>query len=290
MTAYTVARHYGLALGHYRVLLVVETSLVVLLTCGIVAFGGRAPWMAYAALAVPSALLGVVGLVSLLRHRADGAARLPAGSARTAAEQAVLNFVSAGMSMILVPITVRVAGEGYGGLVALIGSLTSVLLLFPRALSFNALPELARVVRQQGNGEVRAALDGLRRSLVRMNSALSVLALVAWGALVMVGKRADFALAGATAIFVLQLANFYVGQLVLPEANYLQTVEETRLPLRVNVLALLLFVVACGAVMGFAQPGVQAVLALFGVLFGATVSRNVLLRRAVLRRAPEVFA
>ena len=34
--------------------------------------------------------------------------------------------------------------------VALIGSLTSVLLLFPRALSFNALPALARALQQQG--------------------------------------------------------------------------------------------------------------------------------------------
>ena len=100
----------------------------------------------------------------------------------------------------------------------------------------------------------------------------------------------DFALAGATAIFVLQLASFYVGQLVLPEANYLQTVEETRLPLRVNVLSLILFVLACGGVMAIVPPGADAVIGLFSVLLGATLTRNLLLRRAVLRRAPEVFA
>lgn len=289
-TAYTLARHYGLALATYRALLVLETLLVALLAAGIALFGGTRGWMAYAALAVPSALLGVAGFALLARQARGGDARLPTGSARTAAEQAALNFVSAGMSMILVPLTVRVAGEGYGGLVALIGSLTSVLLLFPRALSFNALPALARVVRQQGSAEVRASVDALRRSLVRMNSGLSLVAIVAWAALAAWGQRPDFALAGASAIFLLQLASFYVGQLVLPEANYLQTVEETRLPLRVNVLSLLFFVVACAGVMAVAPRGVDAVLSLFVVLLGATLSRNLLLRRAVQRRAPEVFA
>ncbi len=290
-TAYTLARHYGLALARYRLLLVMETLLVVLLAAGVALFGGRHPWMAYAALALPTALMGLAGLVLLARRaRAGGDATLPAGSARTAAEQSALNFVSAGMSMILVPFTVRVAGEGYGGLVALIGSLTSVLLLFPRALSFNALPALARVVRQQGSGEVRATLAALRRDLVRLNSGLSLLAVLAWGGLAWWGQRPDFALAGASAIFVLQLASFYVGQLVLPEANYLQTVEETRLPLRVNVLSLVIFVAACAGVMWVAPRGVDAVLCLFVVLLGATLSRNLLLRRAVLRRAPEVFA
>lgn len=193
------------------------------------------------------------------------------------------------MSMILVPLTVRVAGESYGGLVALIGSLTSVLLLFPRALSFNALPELARVVHRGGD-EVRATLAELRRNLVRLNTALSLLALAAWGGLMWWGQRPDFALSGASAIFLLYLASFYVGQLVLPEANYLQTVEETRLPLRVNVLSLAIFVAACGLVTWVAPRGVDAVLSLFAVLLGATLSRNLLLRRAVQRRAPEVFA
>jgi len=291
-TAYTLARHFGLALAAYRRLLILETVLVVLLAGGLALFGGGLPWMAYAALAVPSALLGLVGLLVLVRQtrRCGGDATLPAGSARTAFEQAALNFVSAGMSMILVPFTVRVAGEGYGGLVALIGSLTSVLLLFPRALSFNALPALARVVHQQGCAEVRATLAALRRNLVRLNTALSLLALAAWGALAWWGQRPDFALAGASTIFLLYLASFYVGQLVLPESNYLQTVEETRLPLRVNVLSLVIFVAACVAVMWVAPRGVDAVLSLFAVLFGATLSRNLLLRRAVLRRAPEVFA
>ena len=102
-TAYTVARHYGLALTCYRPLLVLETLLVVLLAAGIVVDGGQHRWMPYAALAVPTALLGLAGLVHLMRHRGHEAAALPAGSARTAAEQAALNFVSAGMSMILVP-------------------------------------------------------------------------------------------------------------------------------------------------------------------------------------------
>ena len=153
-----------------------------------------------------------------------------------------------------------------------------------------ALPALARVVHNQGVGEVRNVLDGLRRNLLRVNSGLSLLAVAAWGVLVWQGQRADLALAGASAIFLLQLASFYVGQLVLPEANYLQTVEETRLPLRVNVVSLILFVLACGGVMAIVPPGADAVIGLFSVLLGATLTRNLLLRRAVLRRAPEVFA
>jgi hypothetical protein len=68
--------------------------------------------------------------------------------------------------MVLVPCTVQVAGEAYGGLVALIGSLTSVLLLFPRALSFNALPALARVVRTRAWARCARA-GSLRRNLLR---------------------------------------------------------------------------------------------------------------------------
>jgi len=142
----------------------------------------------------------------------------------------------------------------------------------------------------RGGDEVRATLAELRRNLVRLNTALSLLALAAWGGLMWWGQRPDFALSGASAIFLLYLASFYVGQLVLPEANYLQTVEETRLPLRVNVLSLAIFVAACGLVTWVAPRGVDAVLSLFAVLLGATLSRNLLLRRAVLRRAPEVFA
>ena len=291
-TAYTLIRHYGLALGQYRALLIMEVLVVLALAGGLALFGATHPVTAYAALAIPTAVMGALGLIVLIgRARADGGvAPLPEGSARTAAEQAALNLVSAGMSMILVPLTVQVAGQGYGGLVALIGSMTSVLLLFPRALTFNALPALARVVRLQGVAEVRALLGTLRSNLVRLNSGLSLLAIAGWGLMAWWGKRPDFALSGATAIFLLQLASFYVGQLVLPEANYLQTVEETRLPLQVNIVSLILFVVACGAVMMVSPSGLDAVLSLFSVLLLVTLLRNVLLRRAVLRRAPEVFA
>ncbi|KAB2963744.1 hypothetical protein [Zoogloea sp.] len=291
-TAYTLIRHFGLALGHYRILLVLETLLVAVLGTGLLGLGARHPVMAYAAFAVPAALLGLAGLLLLaLRSRALGGAQaLPQGSARTAAEQATLNLVSGGMSMILVPLTVQLAGERYGGLVALIGSLTSVLLLFPRALSFNALPALARALRQQGAAEARGLLEALRRSLFRVNSGLSVLAAIAWMAMANWGERPDFALAGASLIFLLQLASFYVGQMVLPEANYLQTVEETRLPLQVNLASLALFAVACGGVMLLLPRGAIAVQGLFAVLLGATLFRNLLLRRAVQRRAPEVFA
>lgn len=291
-TAYTLIRHFGLALGHYRILLVLETLLVAVLGAGLLGLGARQPVVAYAAFALPTALLGLAGLVLLaLRSRAAGTpAALPRGSARTAAEQATLNLVSGGMSMILVPLTVQLAGERYGGLVALIGSLTSVLLLFPRALSFNALPALARALRQQGAAEARALLDALRRSLFRVNSGLSVVAALAWTGMATWGERPDFALAGASLIFMLQLASFYVGQLVLPEANYLQTVEETRLPLQVNLASLALFAAACAGVMVLLPRGAVAVQGLFGVLLGVTLFRNLLLRRAVLRRAPEVFA
>lgn len=291
-TAYTLIRHYGLALGTYRILLVMEVLVVLALAAGLGLFGATYPLMAYAALAIPTALMGALGLILLIvRARAGGGAvPLPAGTARTAAEQAALNLVSAGMSMILVPLTVQVAGQGYGGLVALIGSMTSVLLLFPRALTFNALPALARVVRQQGVEEVRALLGTLRSNLVRLNSGLSLLAIVAWSVMAWWGKRPDFALSGATAIFLLQLASFYVGQLVLPEANYLQTVEETRLPLQVNLLSLIFFVLACWMVMLLVPAGLNAVLSLFSVLLLVTLLRNILLRWAVLRRAPEVFA
>jgi hypothetical protein len=57
-TAYTLARHYGLALACYRRLLVLETVLVVLLVAGLGLFGDGRPWLAYAALAVPTALSG----------------------------------------------------------------------------------------------------------------------------------------------------------------------------------------------------------------------------------------
>lgn len=291
-TAYTLIRHFGLALGHYRILLVLETLLVTVLGAGLLGLGARQPLMAYAAFALPTALLGAAGLVLLiLRSRAPGSATaLPRGSARTAAEQATLNLVSGGMSMILVPLTVQLAGERYGGLVALIGSLTSVLLLFPRALSFNALPALARALRQQGAAEARALLEALRRNLFRVNSGLSVVAALAWAGMATWGERPDLSLAGASLIFTLQLASFYVSQLVLPEANYLQTVEETRLPLQVNLASLALFAAACAGVMVLLPRGAVAVQGLFGVLLGATLFRNLLLRRAVLRRAPEVFA
>lgn len=291
-TAYTLIRHFGLALGHYRTLLVLETALVVALGAGLLVLGARVPTMAYAAFAVPTALVGLAGLVLLaLRSRPLGGAQpLPRGSGRTAAEQATLNLVSGGMSMILVPLTVQLAGERYGGLVALIGSLTSILLLFPRALSFNALPALARALQQQGGAEARSLLAALRRSLFRVNSGLTVVAAAAWTGMTVWGERPDFALAGASLIFLLQLASFYVGQMVLPEANYLQTVEETRLPLQVNLASLALFVAACACVMALLPRGAVAVQGLFAVLLGATVFRNLLLRRAVLRRAPEVFA
>ena len=48
--------------------------------------------------------------------------------------------------------------------------------------------------------------------------------------------------------------------------------------------------VACCGVMLLVPKGVDAVLGLFAVLLGATFARNLLLRRAVLHRAPEVFA
>ena len=90
----------------------------------------------------------------------------------------------------------------------------------------------------------------------------------------------DYVRVGEASMALVDSGSFYVN-------GYF---EETRLPLRVNVLSLAIFVAACGLVTWVAPRGVDAVLSLFAVLLGATLSRNLLLRRAVQRRAPEVFA
>jgi hypothetical protein len=77
-TAYTLARHYGLALAATAAA-GARDVLVVLLVAGLGLFGDGRPWLAYAALAVPTALFGRrPGAAGPACPRGD--ARLPAAA------------------------------------------------------------------------------------------------------------------------------------------------------------------------------------------------------------------
>lgn len=286
-SGYQLYRHFLLARQRYRRIVLLESLLIVAMAAIMALPIGAPATLAYLSFGLPSLALTLLMLAVAARDLGRAGYRWLVPQRRvlaTSAEFALINLISGGMQMMLVPLCVQLAGPRYGGLLGLLASGLNVLVLFPRALSLNNLPLLARAVQAGETDVVARTLKRFRSQLLQVDLAVSVPACAAWfvaGALLVPQQHA---LPGAQPIFVLMLLTFLASQMVLPESNYLQVVENTRFPLLANGVTFALFALAAAVLLVARLPAVTAVEVLCSMLLLVTLGRNVWLRRFVAGR------
>ncbi|MFM0592665.1 hypothetical protein [Paraburkholderia dilworthii] len=139
-TAYQVARHYFVAHKRYRTAVLFDLALIT--GSGLLLYlGQRSGWPPSCALAA------ALGLIAAGMFVAIG---LPSRGAWWRAfdmkglQFGLTNFLSGGISLVLVPAATLMCGASFAGMLSLLASLTAIGMLLPRAISIAQLPELAK--------------------------------------------------------------------------------------------------------------------------------------------------
>jgi hypothetical protein len=258
-TGYQLIRHFFIALQSYTDLLLIDT----LCTGGMVAlllFPGRqlSPVLAMAA---PLMILTMWGWLYLLIYRL-GPFTERGGTDRSrdwksGIEVSVTNFLNDGMVLLIGPIANFFLDSSYAGLVGLVMSCLSVVLLFPRALAMYYLPELVRADKGTSS-DFLTAFSSFRRAVIILLIIMGVVVALVGAVCGPIFFLEAASLNHAWAIALLLLVITVVNQMGLPDSNRLMVKEQTHAMMRINAWAFGAFAV-CAMGLCFFRTGLVGI-------------------------------
>jgi len=243
-SGYQLVRHYGLAKKLYVPLLIVDT-LCTTMTILMLLFSANDELWVYTALSLPPLAVTIVLLLhSLYKTRLNGlnAFTQLRDVWRSSQGLGLSNAMTGSLGAAMTPLIRFAAGDMYAGVMAIIQSIVSALLLFPRALSFQQLVPLTQAVGKRDWTAVRTRIRDFRRHVLIILLLLSVVISIAWFAGIYRVYMLDETVQFLHLAFLVSLAGFFVSQLVLPEANLLTALEEIGAKMKVNFFSMASFI------------------------------------------------
>lgn len=151
----------------------------------------------------------------------------------------IINFLSAGVYFLLIPIVNKKLGVEYAGLIGMISVISTVMLLVPRALSLHYLPDFSRYFSQ------KKILIRQYKSFVLI-SFLSLIILFLFSFLVLFILKVFlsmklFNLDNSIILYILFMFSVLISQLSLPAANMLLALEETKFLTKINFILVVIY-------------------------------------------------
>ncbi|MNF60148.1 hypothetical protein D3C84_417570 [compost metagenome] len=137
-TSYQIPRHYFIALTQYRRALAMDLSIILLSMLSF-ATGSEVNASAHLALA-----MFVPGVIAFFTLQFGAKPKQPEfGFDIKGLEFGLINFLTGGISLSLIPLAAYFEGKEFAGTLSLFISITAISLLLPRAISLKYLPELS---------------------------------------------------------------------------------------------------------------------------------------------------
>lgn len=235
-TAYQLPRHYFVALKKYRKALCLDAVLIGLSICTLLLANsatvsiGLSFSMAVAGLTAYFVIQrGSKAWVSGVKYEMKGL------------EFGLVNFLSGGISLSLIPLAAHLEGEALAGILSLFISVTGIALLVPRAVALNQLPKIAKVIHD--SKAVVQHIKVLFRQISISNVITTVACLVV--ASVMLSQTPTVVVANELMpIFILIILQSTLTTQALIYSNVLMAMEDSRYSLKINFCVSAVFFLA----------------------------------------------
>lgn len=248
-TLYQVPRHYMIALREYRKAIALDIAVIGLSTCSILIVSAETAsiWLA---LSMSSA-----GLIAfLLIQKGSNADKTNLfGYEIKGLEFGLVNFLSGGISLSLIPLAAILENEAFVGVLSLFISTMGIALLIPRAISLNQLPKLAKIIDSPETLKKHLTLMHRQINLSNMLTSLVCLAI----ACTIISKMAStLSLTNVALAFILIIFQNALSTQGMINSNILACMERSRNLLKINITTSIVFFTSTALIMW--KPTVHA--------------------------------
>ena len=232
-TLYQIPRHYLIALKEYRNALYLDAVVIGLSIYSLATVPAEhaSLWLAL------SMLAGGVATLCLIQKGVKAAS--PSFSYEIKGlEFGLVNFLSGGISLSLIPLAAYFEGKVFAGAVSLFISIAGIALLIPRAISLNQLPQLAKSI-----GDPLALsthMAPMRRQISQSNVFTSLICM-SIGAILLSQLPDSLAVKQLAPVFFLVIVQNTLSTQGLVDANILMAVEKSRSLLEVSAAISVVF-------------------------------------------------
>lgn len=239
-TVYQLARHFFVSYRRYRITIAFD-GLLIAGSCALLWIGMQRGYSASPCLAAALIAVAVAMFVAI------GAPARSAFSMRIdvkGLQFGLTNFLSGGISLVIVPAAKAMCGASFAGMLSLFASVTAIGNLLPRAISIAQLPDLVK--RKKDKMPLDATLSAMRRNIGLSNLVVLVANLTMVAGLTCLhgldGRGAYLVLAGGV-LLAIQCA---AGVLGVVGSNVMMAFEKSAASARINIGASVLFVASFG--------------------------------------------
>ncbi|MBV7523250.1 hypothetical protein KW834_02320 [Pseudomonas sp. PDM29] len=224
-TSYQIPRHYFIALTQYRRALAMDLSIILLSMLSF-ATGSEVNASVHLALA-----MFVPGAIAFFTLQFGAKPKPPAfGFDIKGLEFGLINFLTGGISLSLIPLAAYFEGKEFAGTLSLFISITAISLLLPRAISLKYLPELSANVRNYE--KFKKAISTMKQQITVCNL-LSTFASVLIATFFIITSQAQSKYYLALTLTLLIIQNL-ISTNSLTDSNILMAHENSRSMLAVS--------------------------------------------------------
>lgn len=233
-TLYQVPRHYLIALKKYRKAIFVDVAIIVLTAIFFIVIDQED----HIVISIAGAMFGV-SIIALLFNHKNSRANLKISSYEIIGlEFGMVNFLSGGVSLSLIPLAKYFEGAELAGVVSIFLSISAVALLIPRAISLSQLPCLSMKIKRDET--IAALARGMSRQIL-ISNAVTTLLNVGVATCVLLIRPQSLSIISSSIILALLIVQSWFSTQALVNSNILMAVESSKVMLFINSVASVFF-------------------------------------------------
>jgi O-antigen/teichoic acid export membrane protein len=234
MSIYLIIRHYFLALKFYSKLLIYDLILSILLTIFILNFNDlniiQKIYIPYL----------VVSILFIIKLKEINLKYLDVTDLKQSFHISLTNFFSGGIYFFLIPLSNKTLGIEYSALMGMILTISSIIILFPRAFSTYYLPNISIGI------EDKIFSNQLYRKMLKINYLTLIVLFLFTLLLLFFVKNFLFAnlftLNNSELLYILLMFSVLVSQLSLVPSNFIMVLKKNEITFKINALLSLIYI------------------------------------------------
>ena len=234
MSIYLIIRHYFLALKCYSKLLIYDLILSLLLLIFILNFNDL---NIIQKIYIPYLVISILFIIKLKKINFK---YLGINDVKQSFHISLTNFFSGGIYFFLIPLSNKTLGIEYSALMGMILTISSVIILFPRAFSTYYLPNISIGI------EDKISSIKLYRRMVRINYITLIILFLFTLLFLFLIKNFLFAnlftLDNSELLYILLMFSVLVSQLSLVPSNFIMVLKKNEITFKINALLSFIYI------------------------------------------------
>lgn len=234
MSIYLIIRHYFLALKCYSKLLIYDLILSLLLLIFILNFNDL---NIIQKIYIPYLVISILFIIKLKKINFK---YLGINDVKQSFHISLTNFFSGGIYFFLIPLSNKTLGIEYSALMGMILTISSVIILFPRAFSTYYLPNISIGI------EDKISSIKLYRRMVRINYLTLIILFLFTLLFLFLIKNFLFAnlftLDNSELLYILLMFSVLVSQLSLVPSNFIMVLKKNEITFKINALLSFIYI------------------------------------------------